>query len=426
MLEYSKSFYMKFEIKYAIMCLALMMMVYISCKKELSCENCIENNKPPIAVAGPDQVITLPTDSVLLNGSASSDPDGKISGYLWTRLSGPASFAILRPTDSATKITTLVAGTYQFELKVTDNAGLSANDTVQVIVDSIVTPNHPPIANAGSNQIISLPTNTAYLDGSGSTDPDNNITGYLWNRISGPTLSNIANSNSVQTQATNLVEGIYQFELKVTDARGLFSKDTVRVTVSTLTTQPPVGNAEPDIILTLPLDSVIIPGTFDAWWSPELYNWTQISGPSVVNTNVNPSAQLFARQLIPGTYSFQIKNNTIVDTINVLVINDQQDPNTITFKNLKWVLADEYGIGFTDLSLRLSPQPCLFIMPGYQLRPLEVYLQLDPASQWLKVPSVQSGASFGYDSSSNGIWIMRLPVDNVWAGKKSSIKVKLL
>ena len=45
---------------------------------------------------------------------------------------------------------------------------------------------------------------------------------------------NIVNSNAVQTQVTNLVQGIYQFELKVTDARGLFSKDTMQVTVNAL------------------------------------------------------------------------------------------------------------------------------------------------------------------------------------------------
>ena len=92
-------------------------------------------NKPPIAIAGPDQVITLPTDSVSLDGSASSDPDGKISEWLWTKISGPASFNIIKPSDSTTKVKTLVAGTYQFELKVTDNGGLSAKDTVQVIVN---------------------------------------------------------------------------------------------------------------------------------------------------------------------------------------------------------------------------------------------------------------------------------------------------
>ena len=69
------------------------------------------------------------------------------------------------------------------------------------------------------------------LDGSASTDPNNNISSYLWTKISGPSSFTIANANSVQTQVTNLVEGVYQFELKVTDAGGLFDKDMMQVTV---------------------------------------------------------------------------------------------------------------------------------------------------------------------------------------------------
>ena len=115
-------------------------------------------------------------------------------------------------------------GTYRFELKVTDNGGLSAKDTVQVIVNDSASTNRPPVANAGADQTITLPTNTVTLNGSGSTDPDNNITSYTWTKISGPSSFNIANANAVQTQVTNLVQGIYQFELKVTDAGGLFQR----------------------------------------------------------------------------------------------------------------------------------------------------------------------------------------------------------
>jgi hypothetical protein len=62
--------------------------IFFSCQREIKWNI----NKPPIAKAGPDQVITLPTDSVLLDGNSSSDPDGKISEWLWTKISGPASF----------------------------------------------------------------------------------------------------------------------------------------------------------------------------------------------------------------------------------------------------------------------------------------------------------------------------------------------
>ena len=91
--------------------------------------------------------------------------------------------------------------------------------------------NHPPVANAGNDTTIMLPGNTVNLNGSLSFDPDSNITGYLWTKISGPSSFNITDTNAVQTPVINLVQGVYLFELKVTDADGLFDRDTIQVTV---------------------------------------------------------------------------------------------------------------------------------------------------------------------------------------------------
>jgi hypothetical protein len=89
----------------------------------------------------------------------------------------------------------------------------------------------PPVANAGYDQTISLPVNHVILDGTGSSDPDGRITGFQWRKISGPGSISISNDTSVQTQVTNLIEGTYSFELKVTDAGGLYDTDTVMITV---------------------------------------------------------------------------------------------------------------------------------------------------------------------------------------------------
>jgi hypothetical protein len=91
--------------------------------------------------------------------------------------------------------------------------------------------NKAPGAHAGTDQTITLPVDSAILDGSSSTDPDNNITSYVWTKISGPSSFNITYANAVHTQVNNLAQGVYQFELKVTDAGGLFARDTVQVTV---------------------------------------------------------------------------------------------------------------------------------------------------------------------------------------------------
>jgi len=211
------------------------MIIVSSCKKEVSCENGCDTNKPPIANAGSDQNISLPADSVVLNGSASRDPDGSIEKWLWKKISGPASSTIIKPSESKTVVRNLIIGIYVFELKVTDNGGLSSIDTIQIALSDASPFNRPPVANAGADQTVNLPTTTVNLDGGASTDPDNNIVSYAWSKITGPSSYSIANANTVQVQLTNLVAGDYKFELNVTDAVGLNDKDTVQITVIPLT-----------------------------------------------------------------------------------------------------------------------------------------------------------------------------------------------
>ncbi|HEX6848182.1 MAG TPA: PKD domain-containing protein [Chitinophagaceae bacterium] len=117
-------------------------------------------------------------------------------------------------------------------MKVVDNGGLAAMDTIQISVNNTNPSNRPPLSNAGPDQTVNLPTSTVNLDGRASTDPDNNITNYSWSKISGPSSYNFANANAAQAQVTNLVAGEYKFELNVTDAGGLFDKDTMQVTVN--------------------------------------------------------------------------------------------------------------------------------------------------------------------------------------------------
>jgi hypothetical protein len=89
----------------------------------------------------------------------------------------------------------------------------------------------PPVAQAGPDQTITLSVNSIMLDGSGSRDADNNIVAYKWAKISGPGSVAIANDTAVRTKVGNVGVGTYYFELKVTDAGGLFDTDTVMVTI---------------------------------------------------------------------------------------------------------------------------------------------------------------------------------------------------
>jgi len=87
----------------------------------------------PVANAGAD--VSVPKSwnySPYIYGTKSTDADGWIAGFKWTKISGPTSYSIVSPTSSSTKLTGLVVGTYVFRVTVTDNKG--GTDTDDVIV----------------------------------------------------------------------------------------------------------------------------------------------------------------------------------------------------------------------------------------------------------------------------------------------------
>ena len=67
---------------------------FFSCRRETAPENNINNNMPPVAIAGNDTLIVLPQDSFVLDGSGSYDAEGSIGEYEWSKISGPSSFSI--------------------------------------------------------------------------------------------------------------------------------------------------------------------------------------------------------------------------------------------------------------------------------------------------------------------------------------------
>ena len=87
-------------------------------------------NQLPVANAGPNQGITLPVSSATLNGSASSDPDGTISKYSWAMISGPSTATLSSTTIANPVASGLQAGTYVFELTVTDKSNGTDKDQV--------------------------------------------------------------------------------------------------------------------------------------------------------------------------------------------------------------------------------------------------------------------------------------------------------
>ena len=117
---------------------------------DLALTGILNSNNPPIAYAGNDQNITLPQNSTTLSGSASTDSDGTITAYSWSFVSGPSSPTISTPNNANTTVSALVAGTYIFQLTVTDNDGASNTDAVTVVVSNSALVSYFPITFGSS------------------------------------------------------------------------------------------------------------------------------------------------------------------------------------------------------------------------------------------------------------------------------------
>ena len=115
----------------------------------------VKPDLPPVAMAGIDVSLTLPANSIQLNGNGSSDPDGSIAAYRWSKISGPPSYKFNDSTLVNPVLSNLAAGVYTVSLTEADNNGLTASDTLHIKV--FPPRNTPPVANAGPDQTVLLP-----------------------------------------------------------------------------------------------------------------------------------------------------------------------------------------------------------------------------------------------------------------------------
>ena len=276
-------------------------------------------NQQPVANAGANQTISLPASSATLDGSASSDPDGTISTYTWSKISGPSQGTITSGSSASTTVTNLAAGTYIFKLTVKDNGNATATDSVTVTVNSAV--NKAPVANAGSNQSVTLPANSVTLNGSGSSDPDGSISSYTWSKVSGPAQGTISNSTAASTAATNLAQGTYTFKLTVKDNSNATASDSVIITVNAAAAQAPVANAGSNQTITLPANSIALNGSAssDADGTITTYTWSKVSGPAQGSISNTSAASTSATNLVQGTYVFRL---TIKDNSNLTAFDE--------------------------------------------------------------------------------------------------------
>ena len=108
-------------------------------------------------------------------------------------------------------------------------------------------PYSQPIANAGSNTLVQLPTTIGSVDGSASSDPQSGTLNYLWEQVYGPSVLSFTQPTNVTSGVTGLEEGVYLIRLTVDN--GLYKDSDEMYLISS--TQ---NNIAPRVELLHPLD----------------------------------------------------------------------------------------------------------------------------------------------------------------------------
>ena len=187
-------------------------------------------NYPPTANAGLDQGVYL-WDTVRLDGSSSSDPDGDSLSYRWYFISKPAGSrpALAMPNSVKPSFGAYWVGVYTLELMVDDSRGVTDSDEVRITV--VEKTNRYPTASAGPYQSVAV-GDTVRLDGSSSSDPDGDSLSYRWYFISKPAGSIATLSNPRASRPTFVADqaGRYTLKLTVKDERGATDSNEVKIT----------------------------------------------------------------------------------------------------------------------------------------------------------------------------------------------------
>ncbi len=197
-------------------------------------------NKIPTANAGIDQSLNEGV-TVTLDGSASLDPDNNSLTYSWTVPSGIvlSSTTAAKPTFTAPEVMT--DQTYTISLIVNDGIVSSAADQVIITVKQV---NKAPVANAGPDQYLDEGVLVA-LNGSASSDPDNNILTYLWSAPEGISLSSATVAKPTFTAPEVMANQTYTFSLIVNDGTANSTGDQVFIAVKQVN-KAPMANAGSD------------------------------------------------------------------------------------------------------------------------------------------------------------------------------------
>lgn len=301
-----------------------------TCGNLRSQKSSMGGNTIPVADAGPDiSVQAVAGDPITLDGSGSSDADGDTLTYRWRQLSGPGQNSLSGVNTPVLTVNWQPSFSFSgqrdrevatFALIVNDGTVDSAVDVVEV---EVLRPNSGPIADAGPNQQLTNVDNSTVvtLNGSASSDPENDPLTYQWTQVSGTSVT-LTGATTAQPSFSGFTPNGSEtlvFELIVNDGTLASPADRIEVLLSSTNSLPPTavvsGPTAPIVLNGQAGQTVQLVGSnsTDPENDPLTYQWTQISGTETLTFVGGTSASDADIELsvpsAPGSYVFELSVN---------------------------------------------------------------------------------------------------------------------
>jgi hypothetical protein len=213
--------------------------------------------QPPLAKAtGPIEIAE--GEKAILSGTGSIDPDGDPLLYQWKQIGG-ADVNLINPGGVETEFiapSTTENSTLTFGLTVDDSRGGidTSSVNVKLFKRGEIELNQPPlaVADASPRTLSSTLDTEVVLDGTQSSDPDEDSLSYSWEQLGGPSVG-LSNSDEVESTFDSDIEVeediTLTFKLTVDDGRGGIDSDTVGITIKAEDLEPeepqPPSNGAP-------------------------------------------------------------------------------------------------------------------------------------------------------------------------------------
>jgi K319L-like, PKD domain/Fibronectin type III domain/Bacterial TSP3 repeat len=199
------------------------------------------DNHHPTADSGQDLTAKV-GETVTLNGSGSSDPDGDPLTYTWTQTNG-TPVSLQDPNTQTASFVPEQPGGYVFELVVND--GTLSSPAVDVTVSAESLYNQGPVASIAAIKQPVISGQWVTLDGSGSSDPDGDALSFLWTQTDGPAVT-LKDEDQAIAGFYALTEGTPQFQLMVNDGQLSSAPASVEVKVLAVETLEATSRTEPE------------------------------------------------------------------------------------------------------------------------------------------------------------------------------------